>query len=124
MEDSILTSTDTEDTMLGVIAKKHRDRSRLHSIKAYSTVVGGFIYMLFPGSLYILGNIYPYIASYFHLEDKTAAANLLPAIITINVFIMPIGTTMIQRNVNPKKLIFVAGFLAFLLLNVAAFVEN
>ena len=37
---------------------------------------------------------------------------------------MPIGTTMVQRNVNPKKLIFVGGFFAFILLNAATFVER
>ena len=95
MHDSVLTSEDTDGTMLGVMAKKHRDRGTMHVIKAYSTVIGGFIFMLFPGSLYIIGNISPYIASYFHLDDPTKAANLLPAILAINVFIMPIGTTLV-----------------------------
>ena len=80
--------------------------------------------MLFPGSLYIIGNISPYIASYFHLADPTQAANLLPAILAINVFIMPFGTTMVQNNVNPKKLILAGGFLAFILLSAATFVER
>ena len=51
--------------------------------------------MMFPGSMYILGNISPYIASYFHLEDTSKAANLLPLVVTINVFIMPFGSTMV-----------------------------
>ena len=80
--------------------------------------------MLFPGSLYIIGNISPYMASYFQLQNTTLASNLLPAILAINVFIMPIGTTMVQKNVNPKKLIFAGGFFAFLLLNVATLVER
>ena len=95
MDDLTLTSEDTDGTLLGIMAKKHRDRSKLHTIKAYCTVVGGFIFMLFPGSLYIIGNISPYIASYFQLADPTKAANLLPAILTINVLIMPFGTTMV-----------------------------
>ena len=67
MQDSVLTSEDTDGTMLGVMAKKHRDRGKMHVIKAYCTVIGGFIFMLFPGSLYIIGNISPYMASYFQL---------------------------------------------------------
>ena len=31
---------------------------------------------------------------------------------------------MVQRNVNPKKLIFIGGFFAFILLNAATFVER
>ena len=62
---------------------------------AYSTVIGGFIFMLFPGSLYICGNISPYIASYYQLEDTTKASNLLPTILALNVFIMPFGTIMV-----------------------------
>ena len=125
MDESILSTHETDSsTLVGVIAKRHRERSKCQKIQANCTVVGGFIYMFFPGSVYILGNISPYIASYFRLQDPTQAANLLPAILAINVLIMPFGSKMVQNGVNPKKLIFTGGFLAFILLNVATFIER
>ena len=80
--------------------------------------------MLFPGSLYIIGNISPYIASYYELEDTTKASNLLPTILALNVFIMPFGTTLVQRNVNPKKMIFAGGCIAIALLFAATYVKS
>ena len=80
--------------------------------------------MLFPGSLYILGNISPYITSYYQLEDTTKASEILPTILALNVFIMPIGTILVQRNVSPKKMIFAGGCIAFALLVGATFFQH
>ena len=66
MSNSVLSSEDSDALMFGAIAKKRRDNNdRCRNVKSYSTVIGGFIFMLFPGSLYIIGNISPYIASYY-----------------------------------------------------------
>ena len=40
------------------------------------------------------------------------------------VFTMPVGTTLVQRNVNPKKLIFASGCIAVFLLFAATMVEH
>ena len=40
-----------------------------HFSKAFFTVIGGSLLMFFMGSNYILGNISPYITSYFGLPD-------------------------------------------------------
>ena len=95
MEDTFLTSNGPGGTLQGIRAKKHQDKSKVDTINGYCTVAGGFIFMLFSGSVYITGNISPYVASYFHLADTTKAANLLPAIQTMNVFLLPLGTTMV-----------------------------
>ena len=60
-------------------------------MKAYCTVIGGFIFMLFAGSVYITGNIEPYIASYYQLEDVTKTANILPTMGFVGTFIFPVG---------------------------------
>ena len=48
------------------------------SWKAYSTLIGGFIYMIFPGSTYITGNIAPFIAAYFGFPSRTHLICFLP----------------------------------------------
>ena len=95
MSESIFSSEDSDAHLLGAIVRKRKEKDRCQNIKAYSTVIGGVIFMLFPGSLYIIGNISPYIASYYELEDTTKASNLLPTILALNVFIMPFGTIMV-----------------------------
>ena len=40
------------------------------SVKAYASVIGGFIYMLRLGSEYMSSSIAPYIASYYDIEIK------------------------------------------------------
>jgi hypothetical protein len=37
----------------------------VETFKKYSTVLGGFVLMLFNGSTFIIGNISPYIWSYY-----------------------------------------------------------
>jgi|688.fasta_scaffold1400726_1 hypothetical protein len=45
--------------------------------KAYSTLVGGFIYMIYLGSVSVTGNISPYIAIYFNiLPTRTSKISL------------------------------------------------
>ena len=119
MDETIFSSEDSDALMLGTIARKHRDRNRCYNVKAYCTVVGGFIFMLFAGSVYVTGNIDPYIASYYQLEDTTKTANILPSILVINVFIMPFGTALVQRGWDPKKMIFAGGTIAIVLLFTA-----
>ena len=66
----------------------------------------------------------PYIASYYKIHDSRKTDSLLLAILAVNVIMMPIGTKIIQRNVNPHKIIFTAGFLIFILLHAARFAEK
>ena len=80
MSESIFSSEDSDAQLLGAIVRKRKEKDKCQNIKAYSTVIGGVIFMLFPGSLYIIGNISPYIASYYELEDTTKVSNLLPTI--------------------------------------------
>ena len=45
--------------------------------KAYSTLVGGFIYMIYLGSVSVTGNISPYIATYYNVTTTdTSKLNL------------------------------------------------
>ena len=38
--------------------------------RAYSTVVGGFLYMWFPGCLYVTGVLSTYVQSYFRIPAE------------------------------------------------------
>jgi hypothetical protein len=72
--------------------------------KAYSTLVGGFIWMLYPGSIYITGNLSPYVASYFGVTT-VQTSNLMLTGVVLNSFISPFGTYLIQQHINPKLII-------------------
>ena len=96
MNYSVVTYQETDATQASQSSKlHHRKRSKLHLIKAYFTIVGGFIYMMFLGSIYILKNLSPYITSYYRIHDPRKAESLLPVILAINVVLMPIGTKII-----------------------------
>ena len=53
--------------------------AREEKIKAVSTLIGGTIFLMFPGCLYITGVISPYIKSYYQLpEENQMALNIMP----------------------------------------------
>lgn len=72
-------------------------------MKAFMTVLGGFLYMSFLGCQYVVGTISPYLASYYGV-GSTDAAFILPLIFITNIFVMPIGGQLAQR-VHPKILL-------------------
>ncbi len=83
---------------------------RAKSWKAYSTVAGGALYNMFMGSVYITGNLQPYVISYFQVNENKASI-LLPTVYFLNsVFVWMFGR-FTQMNVQPKLLIAIgAGF--------------
>ena len=93
------------------------------SWKAYSTLTGGFVYMIFPGSTYITGNIAPYIASYFgvNIEDTS---NLFLTGLVVNALFLPIGTYFTGKGVNPKIMISIGGAVYVILMFTASFTTN
>jgi hypothetical protein len=64
------------------------------SWKAYSTLIGGFISLIFPGSMYITGNISPYIAIYYNV-GKTEISNILVDILLLTLLSRPVGGLLI-----------------------------
>lgn len=78
--------------------------------KAYSTAIGGCIWMLvsalglilhqYSGSIYVTGVIEPYIASYYKVPI-TQLQYLLPAINVIQCIVLAAASTFIKK-VNPK----------------------
>ena len=61
--------------------------------------------MLLPGSVYCTGVFGTYIQSYYRIpKDKTYVQDLLPVIIGIQMFMMPLGSHLTQKNVNPRLL--------------------
>ena len=80
--------------------------------KAFLTVLGGSFLMFYMGSNYVLGNISPYITSYFQLPDKKQANYILPTIIILDCIFMPLGTYLISKDINPKLLIIIGGVIS------------
>ena len=91
-----------------------------HMSKAFFTVLGGSLLMFYMGSNYVLGNISPYITSYFELPDQKKANQILPTIIVLDCIFMPFGTYLINREINPKLLIVCGGAISIPFLLIAA----
>ena len=78
------------------------------SLKAYSTLLGGILWMLvsidlvnnsilqFLGSSYATAAYAPYIASYYDVDVKDVAL-ILPAIFVVNTFFIPYGSYITQK---------------------------
>lgn len=64
--------------------------------KGWFNLVGGFLLQFLVGVLFITGNIAPYFASYFRVE-QTATVNVLPSGIFLQALLMPIGSWAAQR---------------------------
>ena len=89
--------------------------------KAISCVIGGFFYMMFPGSIYSVGILSPYIRSYYRLPSSTYVDDLLPACLIVNMFFMPFGSLMTQKNVNPRIMLAVGASVSFPCFIIASF---
>ena len=88
-------------------------------------MIGGVIYMIFPGSVYITGVLATYIQSYYKIpEDDHIVADLLPFCLFVNMFFMPLGSHMAQKNMNPKLLILLGAAVAFPCFYLASFMDN
>ena len=57
--------------------------------------------MLLPGALYVDGVISNYVAIYFNVPKKRPS-NLLPTSLVFQSLVNPIGTYLIQSDVDPK----------------------
>lgn len=84
-----------------------------HPCKAVSTIIGGFVYMMFPGSVYCTGILSPYIKSYYRLPNSTYVNDLLPACLIMNMLFMAFGSYLVQKNVNPRIMIAIGAAVAF-----------
>ena len=81
--------------------------------------------MIFPGSLYITGVIATYIQSYYRIpKDNGIVADLLPACLFVNMFFMPLGSYLAQKNYNPKILIMLGAVIAFPCFYIASFMDS
>lgn len=95
---------------------------RRSNCKAYSTVVGGFLYMIVLGSVYCTGVFSSYIHSYYELDvDNHLQDDLLPACLLLNILTMPIGSWMVQSGWAPHNLLIIGGVVTFPLFILSSF---
>ena len=92
---------------------KHR------SWKSYSTLIGGFFLLMYPGSIYITGNLAPYISCYFNVS-QAKVSNLLLTNMILNPVFLPIGTYFSSRGTNPKLLIVIGACIGLPLMWIAS----
>ena len=82
----------------------------METFKKYSTVLGGFVLMLYNGSTFIIGNISPYIWSYYPectFVDQLDINQYIIIITGASNFVFANVTKM--RIMHPKIQIFLAG---------------
>ena len=115
---------EAEQPALKLDLEEGRSVSGSDRIKAFSTMFGGFVIMLSCGGIYTLGNISPYITSYYGLADPKSANMIMPTIVFLNCAFVPIGTYLINRNINPKLLILLASLISIPILFVASSTSN
>ena len=91
--------------------------------KAYSTLCGGTVYMLFVGSMYITGNLQTYVESYFQVSTNTASI-ILPTIYVMNSIGVASTGKIIQSNAEPKVMILIGATLSLSLLAIATSMKS
>lgn len=79
-------------------------------IKGILTLISGFLWMLYVGSHFMVGNISPYINSYFPEATSSATQTLFPTILFVSIFSNFTGSQLVKRKlINPKLLVLIAG---------------
>jgi MFS family permease len=83
----------------------------MHTLRAVLSLVGCSIYMLFLGTPYVIGNITPYLSSYFRVSPSETQL-ILPTLIFLQTLVMPIGGQLASRL--PAKLLMLIGTITIL----------
>lgn len=91
-------------------------------MKAYSALVGGTIFMMFPGSAYITGNITPYLASYYDVPSSLTTL-MLPSFFVGGTLLFPLGSFLSVRF-DPRIIVACGGGFACLMLLIASYMES
>lgn len=66
--------------------------------------------MLYVGSHFMVGNIAPYISSYFADATKTSAQTLFPTIVFVSIFSNFAGSQLVKKKlIHPRLLVLIAG---------------
>ena len=83
-----------------------------HQTYGYLTVISGFLWMLFCGSAFMIGNIAPYISSYYKESKQNEIETLFSINIGMSMFGNFIGANVLKSQiVHPKILVIVAGII-------------
>ena len=108
--------------------KKRRKKKLPHEeqpCKAISTVVGGTIFMIFPGQVYCTSVYATYIQSYYQIpKDNQIVQDLMPICFFLNIFTMSVGSIFIQKGYDPKLQIAVISTITIPLMYSMAFCPN
>ena len=100
-----------------------KEASKWHNFKRYATPVGGTLFLALIGSLYIAGNISPYISIYFGVTtDQTS--NIMPATFAAQALTIPVGSYFVQKGVEPKLLLTIGTVIFFCMQMVANSTQN
>ena len=86
------------------------------------TILGASLHMMLCGSIYMIGSISPYLASYYHVSVSQTLV-LLPIITVIITIVMPFGSQVAER-LQGKTVMAVSGSIATLSASMASFVPR
>jgi MFS family permease len=96
------------------------------NFKPMASLIGGFILMLYFGSIYITGNIAPYIQAYLQSKGGKESCTdsqiylLLPGITIIQTLIMPFAG-FLQQRVNYRLILTCSISFGLALFTIASF---
>jgi fucose permease len=79
-------------------------------MKGYLTIFSGFIWMLYVGSHFMIGNIVPYIESYFVDATKSQSETVFSMLVFITIFSNFAGSNLLKKKIlAPRTIIGIGG---------------
>ena len=79
-------------------------------INGYITVASGFIWMLYVGSHFMIGNIVPYIQSYFEDASESGSESVFSMVVFITVFANFAGSYLLEKGIlGPRTILTIGG---------------
>lgn len=91
---------------------EHKSKMLAFKIKGLFCLFSGSMWMLYVGSHFMVGNISPYINSYFADATTSSAQTLFPTIVFVSIFSNFLGSQLVKRRlIHPRLLVLIAGMI-------------
>jgi hypothetical protein len=79
----------------------------MSSVQKISTLTGAILYMMILGTIYIVGSINPYLASYFKVAPSETQT-ILPSIILVQTLVVLLGGKL-TSTLSPRACMAIGG---------------
>ena len=100
----------------------------IHTLKGYSTIIGGFLLYFYVGNVYLAGNISPYLLSYFHQYDQSLNSSsvflIFPWSIIVTTVCYPLASWLATIGFSGRIQIAIACFGGIAGVLISSFLTN